>query len=1300
MSEGKGAIAAYAEAAVRLKWVVFAAVALAIAASAAGLAKFEFKSTYRIWFAEDSPTIKAFDDMIDKFGSDGVALVVFRDAEEGVLNNRALGAIQRLTDKFWKVEGVKRVDSLANFATVRASRLFHESGAFAATDTWLAAAGDKNEVFVWDASTFERRTLSGHAGMVEHLSVGQGGSLLYSAGVDRSVRIWSMPEGTEKAVLRGAPDQISTLVATADDSVVLAGSFRSVTAWDAQAKLLWQREFGADYISQIVSDGPRVYAASRDIFVLDAKTGAETKKLSGHKGFVTQLRLSRDGKTLLSAGDDGRVLLWALDTGKSTELSYVEGTSVLSVAWSISGDAVIAGLSDGTVRSLPLDGAAPIVSHVHDDWVTDLVVAAHDRVFASSRDRKVSMHVPGQGPTIVLLEAHRAAARRVLLAGENRLYSLGDEGDVYVWDTRTQSIVARLNRSRVDPVGKSVPFEGEPLGIVDVANGFRYPIEVRINGQVRGTVDGGKTIRIDKLPVHDAKPCDDDASCGAGQYCDYEADEPVCAGSTVVEAFVPGTDVRVWAGESFLAPASPVVVRVPPDEPFSVTAVAKAPLDPRTRVGALREAFGSEKLDAALEQVLGDAASNANTFISPPEADAVASALGADESVAAAVKVLTTQAQVKLSPLHLPVQPHRLREARYHLMRPPTPGAKGFVLNDALDATMISVAVHQDDESKALERVFTVRDGVRAAVDAEVKLTGYAFELTGDVIQDTYTIEYAQRDLGKVLPLFMLVMIIMLIGVYRRLSGVFLPLGLVALSVVFAMGISAHLGASLNNMTVGVPQIVVAACIGDAVHIFNGYVDRMRSGISKHDAVIGTITANWAPCLWTTVSTAIGFFSLSWSGIGPVGTFGWMAGIGVIAAFIMSFTLMPGVMAVLPAIKPRAKGENDKSSGFDEWVDARMKAIANYVNTSTGSIIFMGMVFMVVSLSGLRYLSFDSNAIKFFAADSPFRRACNFIEDHISGPNALQLVLDTGEKGGVRKVEHMARVAKIRDHVWANEAVVGVQTLSDTMKSMNRVMNRDVDENYRVPLTDSQLSSYYNAYTFSLRAGMDITDRVNADESATRLTIRLKNRSSGWMLEWGDELLAWAKAELPGSDLRITGKTWLFSNMLSEISKGFFENVGSAVLLICFVMIFLTRSLALWLVSSFANIMPLAMTIGLISLTGESLDLSILASCCVAMGIIVDDSIHFMTKYKRLRAKGQTHEEATEGSIMEAGKAMVFTTFILVAGLSMFMLTDFALNRNFGMTVAMMLTIGMVFDLTMLPALTKVFYRGPNLKDA
>ena len=1294
----------YAELAVRRRWHFFAASALLCGVMLLGVAKLEFRANYRIWFDEDSETLRDYDAMVDKFGSEGMVLLVFRDAARGVLNNRAIASIQRLSDALWKVDNVKRVDALSNFSTIRASRLDHASPALAVSAEHVAAAGDQRDIFIWDVDTWSPRHLVGHDGMVEHLELRDGE--LVSGSIDRTVRVWDVATGRTRHVLRGAPGQISALARAGTQ--IYAGSYGVVLAWDASSgRKLWQAGGAEDYVTKLLVDpvAGRLFAAGRAIAVLDPTSGRQRDRWSGHTGFVTDLALSADGSTLFSSGDDGRLIAWDTSTGDPTTRLHLDGRLALTVATGADGRSAIVGMSDGSIYAVPPAGH-PIPVRIHSDWVTDLTVTATGTVYSASRDRDIGAQVPGQGPRTELLEAHQAAVRRVRLSpSQRRLYSLGDEGDVYVWDLASRTIAARLRRAETPEPPDIAPLSGDPIGALEVVNNFRFPIEIRVAGTPFGEVGGGQHLRIDGLPVPAAALCDSDADCAAGQYCDYEVDEPSCTSVARISAHLPGTGVRLWAAGAVLARDDPVTMQVPTAGAFGVTPVAGRPFDPRTQVGAFREAFPAAPVQAALTHVLGPDAGDPQVFLSPSDADAIANRLGRDVAPAAHA-LLTTHGQRRLSPLDLPMQPFRYAEAAYHLLRPPLPPGRGKVINQALDTTLISIRMQAPEPGvNPLAPALALRAGVEAAVAEEQPLSGYDYHLVGDIIQDTNFVEYAKSDFTHLFPLFFSAIFVMLVVVYRKVSGALLPLCLIGLSVSFGLGAAGHFGAALNNVTVAVPQIVLAACIGDAVHLFNSYFDLVRAGKSREDAAIQATANNLPAGLLTTISTAIGFLFLSWSNIAPVATFGWMAAIGVVAAFVMSFTILPGVMAMLPQKKqkpppPRLHHPSHIAKAKPRWpsidaiIDRLLRGLAEYVNRSTAALLFIGVLVSAYCLSGLGKLAFDSNPVNFFDEASAFREAYAFIETHLNGPNGLKLVVDTGEPGGARKLDNLRELAALTEHIrTSSDQVVDSGSLSDTMKAINRAMNQDLDDNFRLPDTDHHASGYYDSYTFSLPAGIDVNHQVSSDESTTLVDVRFTDQSAGWMLDWGRSLQGWVESEKLSSTVTITGVTWLFSNMLREISRGFFENFGPAVLVICVMMMFIARSPTLGLIACVANLMPLAMTVGLLAHAGESLDTSVLVSCCIAMGIVVDDSIHFVERYRRLRAAGLDHDHATIETISHVGKAVVFTTLILVTGLGLFTLSDFVLNRNSGITVAIMLTFGMWFDLMILPPMIKLFDR-------
>lgn len=1234
------------------RWLVLGLVAVVLVLAATGFSRLEYDTTYRIWFEEDSAHLAEYDELLARFGSDDTALLVLTD-DEPLFENDALLAIQSLAQRLWKIDGVKRVDSLTDFSVVRANRIEHESAALAISDDFVAAAGDDGaiDLFFGDG---RRERLVGHVGVVEHLALAPDGAL-YSAALDRSVRRWDVADGTS-TVLRPGPHAISALTVTGEH--VLVGTLGALVVYDHAGQEVVRRAVGEDFVTHIIA-ADRVYAVARGTYVFDGAFALQRVDPADRPA----MDVAYDDGVLYTAHDDGRV--YAHDTFRPV---YEAGAAAIALA--AADGTLYVGTEDGALHTV---AERPNVAAIHHDWITDIALDG-PRVITASRDRDVIVHEDG---VRTVLPVHRAPVRRLELH-EGRLYSLGDDGDLYVFDEALH-LLARHRRAPPRPIAHN-DLIGDERATIEVVNAFRFPVEVRVGGARLGTIAPHATGRFTDLAIPAETSCEQDA-CAAGQYCDYERDTPTCTTAAGVRLVAQGAHID--DAEVFLHPGATSRIEVPSDDAFSVTAAVAPPIDPRATTDGFVRAFPSTR-DIVAEHVTHD------VFIAPDLADALATALRRAEAPREAVELLTTLERTHPSPLALPMQPRRIAELRHLMTRPPDPPALGAVLNPALDATLFVVAIHQPSDDGALERAKRVTNDLRAVIDDARATTGFGIHLTGSIVQETVMEEYAQREIDRLLPLFFAVLAIMLIVVYRRPAGLLVPLGLVVAAIGFSMGLAGHLGASLNNMTVVGPQVVLAACIGDAVHLFNTYSDRLRANDSIAKATEHAVRENFMPCFWTSASTSLGFFSLCTSKVVPVATFGWIAGIGVLTAFVLSFTLMPVMLALLPA-RPARPARPKTKSRLDGAVERGLESLGRWVNANTAPILIAGGAATALALFGLSDLRFEASELGAFRDDAPILIATNLIEEReLSGAYGLQLVVDTGEPRGVRSAEHLEAVAKLEAHLESMPEVKSVVSLTDIHRRMNRVMHQDEPEFHRLPESDDEISAHYDAFTFSLEAGRNLSHRVSTDEAATVLDLRLDNQTSTWLLAWGERLERWAKTNVPSLDVTITSKSWLVTNTVTEIAAGFVKNVGSAVLVISLLVLLAAGSIRIGLPGCIANVLPVGVMLGMIAVRGETMDISAIVACCVAMGIVVDDTLHFMARYRGACERGKVHDDAILEAMRHSGKAMLFTTAILIVGFGIFMLADYKVTAKFGSMSATILFFGLVFDLTLLPATLKL----------
>lgn len=1232
-------IRSYAEWIVRWRRPAVLLTVLLVAICSAGLLKLDLIADWRIFVPKGSGIAESYIDAVETFGTDERAVLILRNAEHGVLSNPALEAIGKLTDRLWKVDGVKRVDSLVNYPAIRASRVDFESPALAVSEAHVAAAGERGDVLVWRRGAWSEPPLrlSGHGGMVEHLLFTADGKRLVSGAVDRTVRIWELGADPVRAqVLEGAPEQISALLLSPDGQTIYAGSYRAVLAWSvASGELSWKAALEEDYVTALLWSENRLLAASKALSVLDPASGKIARTIAHHEDFVTVLLAAPDG-TIHSAAADGTIVSWDRATLTPAPLFSDPAIDPLAMVWDPKTGALLAGFTDGTIRTIGASGSVSEIARAHDDWVVDLTLDAAGNVYSGSRDRDVVVQRREKGSRFTRLRTHRAAVRRIAVS-DGELFSSGDDGDVFVRSTADLELVARLHRGP-DPVTTvaSKPFEGAKEGRLVVKNDFRLALDVFADGELLGTVEPAQQAELRGIAVGEPRACDDDSSCVEGEYCDLEAEEPYCSRRVVVSAKAAGTDTPFWKGLALLDRDHFVSLRIPGDDAFSITTI-----EPRLSAETQADTFGAEH-----------------------------------------------------SPLRLPIQPFRFREYAYHLLKPPNPPAKGQVINAAGDTTLIAVQIDLANETvpRRVRVMATAEEVYAAAKSDDAKL--FEAHVTGEIMREDSLFVYGIRDRNRLFPLSLVVISLLLYVAFRRLAGVLIPMAVVLSAVIVSMGASGWLGVKLNLITVNVGQIVVVVCIGEAVHVFNTYSRYVARGATSHQAAVEAVVTNFAPCFWTNLTTALGFFALSWAGIEVIDSFGRIAGLSVLFAFVAGFVLLPGIMATLPAKKSAentALAEETRTHGMLERL---LSTVAAYVNRTGGTLLALGGIVLIIAGLGLSRLIVDSNPLLYFTEDAPVRMGAEFVEKHISGPAGLRLVVDTGEPGGVRKVEHLNSIARLTDHLAADPWVAAISSLGDIERGMNRALNQDLPHYYRVPETDAVASAYYDAYSFGLRGGMELTNRVSDGESRTAIDIQLKSRSSEAVLAWSRELRAWMDANVPGLNVTITGGNWVDSNVGSRVARAFYYNLSSALLQISLLLIIVARGVRLGGAAIMANLAPLVIVIGALGIVGRELDIAVLMACCVAFGIVVDDTIHFVTHYRRLREAGHEHEDAVTRTMLASGRALVLTTVLLSVGIGMYILTDFALNQRFGVTTILILLAGLICDLLFLPPLLRYLRPG------
>jgi uncharacterized protein len=566
---------------------------------------------------------------------------------------------------------------------------------------------------------------------------------------------------------------------------------------------------------------------------------------------------------------------------------------------------------------------------------------------------------------------------------------------------------------------------------------------------------------------------------------------------------------------------------------------------------------------------------------------------------------------------------------------------------------------------------------------AELKRGDHAFYVTGGPIMNDAFRESSERDLSKLVPALLGVVALLLIGIFRRIGGVVMSFAVIITTVIAALAMSGWLGIEMSSVTFTLPQILIAVCVADAVHLLVGFYRARTAGLGRRDAAHHTLTKNLVPTLLTSVTTALGFFSFATADLPPIAGLGALAGIGTILAWVVSY-LVAGPMMVLWPGKEPAAGERNAADSLRR-ATPRTTAYVAFVDRHRRSIV-LGFATATVVLGYLgTQNAINSNPYEYFKKGLPIRDAQDFILDKLSGVASFELVVDSGREDGIKDPDFMKRVERFEAQAMELGDISRAVSLVDILRQMNRALNGGGDEHYALPETGEGIAQELLLYTMGLPQGMDVNDRVTIKNDALRVTLVSTIVDSSRFTKTTERLEAMGK-EL-GLQVKVTGKMALYQNMNGHVVRSFLVSLVLAIGLIGMVMLASFRSLKLGAISAIPNVVPLLFGGGALFLISGRLDMGSVMVASVCLGLAVDNTIHIMTNYNRHVAEGASAPEAIAQLLAHAGPAMATTTVVLVSGFGTLAFGTFIPNVYFGLLTAIILSVGFLTDMVLLPAL-------------
>ena len=587
--------------------------------------------------------------------------------------------------------------------------------------------------------------------------------------------------------------------------------------------------------------------------------------------------------------------------------------------------------------------------------------------------------------------------------------------------------------------------------------------------------------------------------------------------------------------------------------------------------------------------------------------------------------------------------------------------AINFVLPENLDAAVVEIT-----------------DYLNALLDqTRARHPDIDFYLTGDVVMNRAFADATQDDIRTLAPIMFFIIVAATAFLLRSVFGTLSIVVVLVFVVNTTMGFAGWIGTVFSPTNAGVPLIVMAVAVAHSVHIVSAALLGMGRGLGRNAAIAESLRHNAHPVFLTTITTMIGFLSLNASDSPPFHVLGNLVAVGVGCAFVYSMTLLPALLSILPLRVPRVRtGRPVFFDRFGAFVVARRTFLLWFVALLT-----------VVLVMGIPRNELTDDWTRYFDERYQFRRDTDFVIENLTGLNTLEYSLNAGSEGGITDPDYLRAVDGFAEWYRGQPEVTHVQAFPDIMKRLNKNMHGDAPAFYRLPADPALAAQYLLLYELSLPFGSDLNDRIDVAKSSTRMTVVVDSSSAQEQRELDARAQAWLQANTPDLATEASGISMIFAHLSKRNIDSMLRGTIIAMALISFILIGFFKSVRLGLLSLLPNFIPAAMSFGLWGYLVGRVGIASSVVTVVAFGIIVDDTIHFLSKYLKSRREGLPATESVRSTFRTVGQALWTTTVVLSGGFLVFAASGFEVSWALGLLVSITLLFALLADFLLLPTL-------------
>ncbi|RDH84666.1 MAG: RND transporter [endosymbiont of Galathealinum brachiosum] len=617
----------------------------------------------------------------------------------------------------------------------------------------------------------------------------------------------------------------------------------------------------------------------------------------------------------------------------------------------------------------------------------------------------------------------------------------------------------------------------------------------------------------------------------------------------------------------------------------------------------------------------------------------------------------------------------QLDYAQQVALKEPALAARLISLNSAHTGINVTVQLPGIDQMK--ENPATVAYARKMLAEAKANYPEIDFRLAGMVMMNNAFPEASQADGQTLIPMAFGVIAVVLLLLLKGFSGTAATIILVICSIVIGMGAGGHFGIKLTPPSASAPIIILTIAIAGAVHLLVTMLQEIHKGTSKHDAIVESMRVNFMPIFLTTITTALGFLSLNSSDAPPFGDLGNMSTFGVLGAFALTVTFLPAIMFILPI----------KAKHFIAGTGL-MKRLGDFVVEKRNALLITFTTIVMIFIAMIPQNDLNDVFVKYFDESIEFRRDTDFTTENLTGTYTIAYSLDSGEKEGVSRPEFLSQVEQFANWYETQDEVLHVSTITDTFKRLNKNMHGDDESYYKLPDNRELGAQYLLLYEMSLPYGLDLNNQIDVAKQSTKVNVILKTISSNELLALENRVNDWMKANTPDITTDGASPSIMFAHIGKRNIISMLSGTTIALVLISLILIIALKSVKYGLLSLIPNLFPAGVAFGIWGLVVGEVGLALSIVTAMTLGIVVDDTIHFMSKYIRARKEHNLNsQDAVRYAFNNVGVALWVTSAVLISGFMILAQSNFELNSGMGLMTSIIIAVALILDFLLLPPL-------------